>query len=100
MSSKSLVRVEIITTQALDEDFTEAFKKYKVAAHFTKINPVMGAGFSNPHLGDAIWPQLNIMFIIYCSESDAETIKKIVTDMRRLYPTEGVGCFISSAEVY
>ena len=34
----------------------------------------MGAGFHNPHLGDNVWPQLNFMFIIYCSEDEAEKI--------------------------
>ena len=66
------VRVEIICSQALEEDFAEEFEKSKVGKHYTKISPVMGAGYSNPHLGDAVWPQLNTMYIIYCSEEEAE----------------------------
>ena len=44
------VRVEIIFSQALEEDFQEEFKDNKVGSHYTKLFPVMGAGFSNPRL--------------------------------------------------
>lgn len=98
MTSK--VRIEIICSQALEEDFTEEFNKQKVGLKFTKINPVMGAGNSNPHLGDSVWPQLNIMYIIFCDEQEAEEIKNIVTKLRKLYITEGIACFISSAQEF
>ena len=42
------VRIEIMCSQALEEDFTEEFKKLGVGQKFTKINPVMGSGFHNP----------------------------------------------------
>ena len=90
------VRVEIICSQALEEDFAEEFEKNKVGKHYTKISPVMGAGYSNPHLGDAVWPQLNTMYIIYCGEEEAEKIKQIVVKLRKLFITEGIGCFIGS----
>ena len=90
------VRIEIMCSQALEEDFTEEFKKLGVGQSFTKINPVMGAGFNKPHLGDNVWPQLNLMYIIYCSEEEAEKIKHIVTKFRKLFITEGIGCFVSS----
>lgn len=90
------VRVEIICSQALEEDFAEEFEKNNVASHYTKIPSVMGAGYSNPHLGDAIWPQLNTMYLIYCSKEEAEKIKQIVVKLRKLFITEGIGCFIGS----
>ena len=94
----SVKRVEIICTQALEEDFMQSFSEKNVAARYTKLPAVMGAGYSNPCLGDAIWPQLNVMFIIYCSEEEVPTIKEIVWDLRDKYRTEGIACFISSAE--
>ncbi|MBP5251827.1 MAG: hypothetical protein J6Z17_05375 [Treponema sp.] len=94
------VRIEIICSQALEEDFTDEFKKAGIGQKFTKINPVMGAGNSNPHLGDSVWPQLNLMYIIYCDEDEAEKIKQVVVKMRKLYITEGIACFISSSEEF
>ena len=87
------IRVEIISSQALDEDFDEEFKMKK----FTKISPVMGAGFSIPRLGNEVWPQLNTMYVIYCSKKEANTIAQIVIKLRKLYPTEGIAMFLSKA---
>ena len=94
----NVICVEIICTQALEEDFRQEFDEQKVAARYTKLAAVMGAGYSNPCLGDAIWPQLNVMFIIYCSEEDCAKIKDIVWKLRDKYRTEGIACFVSKAE--
>lgn len=93
-----LTRVEIISSQALEEDFAEAFKEENVAVRYTKLANVMGAGYSNPRLGDAIWPQLNIMYIIYCEEEEAQKIIAICQRLREKYMSEGIACFKSSAE--
>ena len=90
-------RVEIIFSQALEEDFIQLFKEKKVAVRYTKMRGVMGAGYSNPRLGDAIWPQLNMMYIIYCSEEDCKTIISIVEQLREQYIGEGIACFISES---
>ncbi|MBP5695099.1 MAG: hypothetical protein J6X11_00455 [Treponema sp.] len=92
------VRVEIIYSQALDEDFISEFNKAGIVHKFTKFNNVTGAGYNNPHLGDDVWPQLNMMYLIFCSEDEAEKIKEIVLKLREMYKTEGISCFISSAE--
>ena len=94
----AVVRVEVICTQALEEDFRQEFDERNVAARYTKLASVMGAGYSNPCLGDAIWPQLNVMFIIYCNKDDCEIIKEIVWKLRDKYRTEGIACFVSAAE--
>ncbi len=94
---QELVRVEIIYSQALDEDFTLAFKEAGVAKRFTKLNNVMGAGCSTPRMGDNVWPQLNMMYLIFCEKEEAEKIQEIVNRIRGQYTTEGVACFISSA---
>ncbi len=90
-------RVEIIFSQAVEEDFIAEFKEQKVGAKYTKLANVMGAGFSNPRLGDAIWPQLNMMYIIYCSEDDCKTIISIVDKLREQYMGEGIACFVSES---
>lgn len=96
---KKLKRVEVIFSAALDEDFAEGFKKNKIGAHYTKLSGVTGAGFSNPKLGDAVWPQFNEMLIIYCSKEEAQKIVELAEQLRQKYPMEGVACFISKASV-
>ena len=90
-------RVEIIFSQAVEEDFVAEFKEQQVGVKYTKLANVMGAGFSNPRLGDAIWPQLNMMYIIYCSEEDCRKIIAIVEKLREKYMGEGIACFVSES---
>lgn len=93
-----LCRVEIIFSQAVEEDFLAEFKERKIGLHYSKISAVTGAGFSNPKLGDAIWPQLNEMIIVYCKKDEAEKLVKLVKDLREKYPLEGIACFRSKAK--
>ena len=93
-----LKRVELIFSAAVDEDFMDGFKKKGIGAHYTKISGVTGAGFSNPKLGDSVWPQLNEMIVVYCSKDEAEKIVDLAKDLREKYPMEGIACFISKAK--
>lgn len=90
-------RIEIIFSQAVEEDFVAEFKEQQVGLKYTKLANVMGAGFSNPRLGDAIWPQLNMMYIIYCGEEDCAKIIAIVEKLREKYMGEGIACFVSES---
>ncbi|MCK9170717.1 MAG: hypothetical protein M0P01_09910 [Treponema sp.] len=89
-------RVELIFSQALEEDFIEAFRRNMIQK-FTELPAVRGQGFSTPKLGDEIWPQLNAMMIVYCGDEDEIKIEKIVAGMREKYVTEGIACFVSKA---
>ncbi len=91
------VRMEIIFSEALEEDFLQEFKDCVVGKHYTKFSHVMGAGYSNPHLGDSVWPQLNMMYVIYCEKEEAKKIRKIIIKLRKKYLTEGIACFMSQA---
>lgn len=98
MQTNELVRVELIFSQAVEEDFFDSFRKEKIVYCYSKIDNVTGAGASNPKLGDAIWPQLNEMMIVYCDKNEAEKIVEVVKKLREHYPAEGIACFLSSAE--
>ena len=92
------VRVDLFFSQAVDDDFMIIFKERNVAQKYTKTVGVQGNGEKNPKLGDAIWPQLNNIMTIFCSEEEAAKIEDIVLEMRKRYPVEGIGCFTSRAE--
>ena len=94
---KTRIRLEIIFSQALQEDFEQEFKKHGIGKHFTGFSNVTGAGFSNPRLGDSVWPQLNMMYIIYCDTEEAKKIRSVIKQLRQKYLTEGIACFMSRA---
>mgnify|MGYP000843903858 CR=1 FL=1 len=90
-------RLEITCSQAMSEDVLEGFKHKKIKC-YTEFPAVMGSGYSVPKLGDAIWPQLNAMFIVYCTKEDAQKIKSLIKDLRKQYVGEGIACYVSKAK--
>jgi hypothetical protein len=92
------VRLEIITSEAVSEDFV-AQTNYAVPDFaYTKVPVAHGRGNTSPKLGEATWPEINVVFTIYCTEEEAGRILAIVGMMRGKYPDEGVACFKSYAE--
>jgi nitrogen regulatory protein PII len=89
-------RIEIIISRALDEEFLERISAYELT-HFTAITPVIGQGFSNPKLGNEVWPQTNKLYIFYVKDEDVVKLTKIVIKLREEFPTEGLAAFESEA---
>ena len=92
-------RVEVILTQALEEDFLEHYRKacneMNIACKFTKYGEVYGQGNTTPKLGDAVWPQSNVMFTIFCEENLIPRIADIMKLLHVEYPDEGAASFVS-----
>lgn len=86
-------RIELILSQAVESDILEAFEEKKVGKAYTKIPNVIGKGFSDPKMGDSIWPQLNSLYIIYCEEEESQIIYDIVLKTREEYPCDGIAFF-------
>lgn len=92
-------RIEVICSQAVEEDFLSLCKAKGIGRMFTKVPSVMGQGYSVPKMGDAVWPQMNCLFLLFCCSDEAEEIVHVVEELRKQYPGEGCACFISKAQV-
>lgn len=92
-------RIDLIFSQALEEDFVEQFELNKIG-RYTIIPIAKGKGYSPPKLGTAVWPQLNTMLITFCNEDDTAKVKRVVQILRDKYKTEGIACFIGHAEEF
>lgn len=89
-------------TQAIEVDFMNLYEKAcriaDIKCKFTKIDNVMGQGNTNPKLGDAIWPQLNVMFILVIEDRYVNIIRNIMNTLHNTYVGEGAAAFISDVE--
>lgn len=94
-----LQRLEIIMSQSIEEDFVTAFMKEDTGRMFTKLPVVMGRGVTDPKMGDAVWPQLNCMYIVICTKEQADVVKAIIADLHKEYPNEGLACFKSKVKM-
>ena len=89
-------RIEIIISRALDEEFLERINANDLN-HFTAVTPVIGQGYSDPKLGNEVWPQTNKLYIFYADEQQVISLKKIVMKLREEFPSEGLSAFESEA---
>lgn len=90
-----MTRIEIIFSQALEEDVFAAFKKIPEAQFFTLIPGIKGKGYSTPKMGDSVWPEFNELMIIYCpGESGVAQIREALALVQKKYPTEGLAYFL------
>lgn len=99
VAAPKLQRLEIIMSQSIEEDFVTAFMKEDTGRMFTKLPVVMGRGVTEPKMGDAVWPQLNCMYIVICTQEQAKVVKSIIKGLHQEYPNEGLACFKSKVKM-
>jgi hypothetical protein len=44
-------------------------------------------------MGDSVWPEENVAFIIWCDETEAEAVKQAVDEVKTQFPGEGIKYF-------
>jgi hypothetical protein len=93
-----LTRIEIFTNRSVEENLLDAFKEHGVAKAYSKIPVVHGAGSSGPRMGDSVWPEENVAFIIWCDDVEAEGVKRAVDDVKAQFPGEGIKFFALGSE--
>jgi hypothetical protein len=90
-------RYDVILSAAIEEDFLQGMERRVPGFHYTKLSDVTGRGYSVPKLGDAIWPQLNSVFVLYCDEKEGAAVLAVVQELRKRYLGEGLACWRSGA---
>ncbi|HHU35656.1 MAG TPA: hypothetical protein GXZ47_00350 [Treponema sp.] len=87
-------RIEIIFSQALEEDVIDALKKVPEARFYTIIPEVWGRGYSNPKEGSPVWPEVNEIMIIYCEDDVESKITEPIKELQKIYTQEGLAFFV------
>ncbi len=85
-------RIEIIANHSVEEDIMEALKGSGIKA-YTKIPVVHGTGNSSPKMGTSVWPEENMMLVIYTEEEKAARLKSLVASVKDKFPEEGIKYF-------
>ena len=91
-------RLEIILNQSIEEDLLELFDKRKIAFRYTRYPGIHGAGHSEPKQGNSVWPEENVIYVVFCQEEEAEAIRASVRELKSYFPHEGAKVFETNAE--
>ena len=88
-----MIRLEIIANQSVEENILDAFKYEGVGKHYTKFPDIYGVGSKGPRMGDAVWPEVNFVLVIWCEEEEARGIERAVEYVKKRFPDEGIKIF-------
>jgi len=87
-------RLEIIANQAIEEDIIELLEQAGYGESFTYLHPVYGRGRKGRREGSAVWPETNVMFLIYIDSDHASEIMKRMGELKKRFPQEGIKCWL------
>ena len=101
LENRKMKRVEIFISQAIETDFLQMYerecRRTGIKCKYTKLDGVKGAGNTDPRLGDAIWPKLNVMFILFVEADFVSRIEQILKILHKNFVGEGAVAFVSDA---
>ncbi|MBI9103708.1 MAG: hypothetical protein JEY99_14935 [Spirochaetales bacterium] len=88
-----MIKFEIIANQALERPLMEIMPLRDGKPCYTMLKQVDGAGYSGWCMGNDVWPEENIMFILYIDEEKLEIIKERIQELRKRFPLLGLAAF-------
>lgn len=88
-----MIRLEIISNNTIEIDILEGLQAINKDLTYSKISSVHGSGNSSPKRGDAIWPEENFIFIIYCEDEIAKLYIEAVLSIKKRFKQEGIKIF-------
>jgi hypothetical protein len=93
-----MYRAEIIANRSVQDELIDSLEKGLEGFLYTLIPEVQGKGYQDKKMGNTVWPELNFLLIAYIKEGDAPALRKILGEVRSLYPREGIRLFMVRSE--
>ena len=88
-----MYRSEIYANRSVEEDVIEEIERRIPEANYSVIEEVRGKGRSGVREGTAVWPELNVLFILFSTREEALLIADAVAQVKQGFPREGVKLF-------
>jgi|GEM_PF-587400 len=88
-----MVRTEIYANRSVEEDVFEAIENRLPGFSYSLFEDVQGRGRSGVRHGTAIWPELNVLYVIVGPESQAELVRDALNQVKMAFPKEGIKIF-------
>lgn len=88
-------RIELFANQALS-DIIEKELNALNNQHYTILRDCAGKGNKGFALGTDVWPEHNVVFIIYADEKNSLEIKTFLLTLKESFPIIGLCSFITA----
>jgi len=88
-----MIRTEIYANRSVEEDIVEEIEKRIPDLSYSIIEDVKGRGRNGVRHGTAIWPELNVLYIMFGSKAEALLIDEAIAAVKKAFPREGIKIF-------
>ena len=88
-----MIRTEIYANRSVEEDIHEEIERLIPGFNYSLIEDVQGRGRNGVRHGTAVWPELNILYILYGTEEESLLVLKAVGEVKKVFPHEGIKVF-------
>jgi hypothetical protein len=88
-----MYRSEIYANRSVEEDIIEEIERRIPEANYSLIEEVRGKGRSGVREGTAVWPELNVLIVLFGAREEALLIADAVAQVKQSFPREGVKLF-------
>ncbi|MCX7026050.1 MAG: hypothetical protein NT061_00875 [Spirochaetes bacterium] len=88
-----MIRTEVYANRSVEEDIHEEIEKRIPGFNYSLIEDVQGRGRNGVRHGTPIWPELNILYILYGTEEEALLVSEAVGEVKKGFPHEGIKVF-------
>jgi len=88
-----MIRSEIYANRSVEEDILDEILDRVPHAQYSILEDVKGAGKSGVREGTAVWPELNILYILFSGADEARLIADAVRTVKAAFPREGIKLF-------
>jgi len=95
-----MIRTEIYANRSVEEDIFEEIEKRIPGFNYSLVEDVKGRGRSGVRHGTAIWPELNILYILFGNKHEAFLIDEAVSEVKKAFPQEGIKVFQYEADAF
>ncbi|MDX9827491.1 MAG: hypothetical protein RBT73_07060 [Spirochaetia bacterium] len=85
-----MVKTEIYANRSVEEDIFEAIENRLPGFSYSLFENVQGRGRNGVRHGTAIWPELNVLYVIIGTVSQAGHIRDAVIEVKKAFPREGI----------
>lgn len=91
--AESLIRTEIYANRSVEEELRDEFDRRVPGLAYSLFEDVKGMGRSGVREGSAVWPELNVLYVLYGDREKARLVAEAVAAVKALFPREGIKMF-------
>jgi hypothetical protein len=88
-----MIKLEIIANQALERPLMAVMPRRDGKPCYTMLKQVDGSGYSGYCLGNDVWPEENILFMLFIEDEELTAMKERIGELRQRFPLLGLAAF-------